>query len=466
VWCCPRLRETPSSARARSYRSRTRAWLTLRGEPRAALLWCASELHVARGSSFLSRNEQPTSHYETEQRTAATMIRILFVDDESNILQALRRALRTTSGKWETHFAGSAAEALQTLAGETFDVIVADLEMPATNGLQLLAAVQARWPSMLRVLTTGSCEWQSAVNAVRVAHQLLSKPYTTATLEATIDRAMRLRDLLQDAALANLLSGLDRLPTLPHNYARLTEALRDPSRSLQDIGKLIQADAGLTAKVLQLVNSAFFGLPRRVASPAEAVSFLGTEVLQSLVLATESFAASNGNSGAAAHVEELWSHSLDVASRARDVGAVLGCPREIIENAFVAGLMHEVGSLILFQNRLAQYLACQGEVAVGGNRQAIERRTFGTTSARLAAYVLATWGLPDEVVLAVAFHGLPSESRQQKVDALAVLHLAHGTLPTAADHALDLRYIDALGLLRHMPALTRVTMPAIKVAAR
>ena len=394
------------------------------------------------------------------------MIRILFVDDESNILQGLRRALRTTSAKWEPHFAGSAAEALQALAALRFDVIVADLEMPVTSGLQLLAAVQTRWPSMLRVLTTGSCEWQSAVNAVRVAHQLLSKPYTTATLEAAVDRAMRLRELLQDGALANLLSGLDRLPTLPQNYARLAEALRDPARSLQDIGKLIQADVGLTAKVLQLVNSAFFGLPRRVASPAEAASFLGTEVLQSLVLATESFAASNSGNGAAAHVEELWSHSMDVASRARDVGALLGCSRDTIENAFLAGLMHEVGSLILFQNRLAQYLACQGEVAVGGDRQAIERRTFGTTSARLAAYVLATWGLPDEVVLAVAFHGLPSESPQRGTDALAVLHLAHGTLPTAAHHALDLQYIDALGLLRRIPELTRVSVSAPKVGAR
>jgi HD-like signal output (HDOD) protein/CheY-like chemotaxis protein len=383
-----------------------------------------------------------------------SMTRVLFVDDGPHVLHALRRSLRTAAGRWDMRFASNAAEAMDAMSAERFDVVVADLLTPGADGCQLLMTVRARWPEALRVLTTGSADAQIAVNDARVAHQLLSKPYTTVSLEAMVDRAMRLRALLQDAALANLLSGLDRLPTLPRIYAKLTDALRDPSRSMQDIGKLIAVDASLSANVLQLVNSAFFGLPRQILSPAEAASFLGIELLQSLVLATEIFRAFSSSNGAV-HVEELWMHSMAVAARAKEVASLLGSG-DIANGAFAAGLMHEIGSLMLFQNRLPQYLDCLGKAAVGGNRQALERSTFGTTSARLGAYVLATWGLPEEVVMAVAFHGSPAESPERRVGVLTALHIAHGTEPTAETNGLDLAYVKDLGLLDLMPRFARL----------
>jgi HD-like signal output (HDOD) protein len=383
--------------------------------------------------------------------------RILFVDDEPNILQSLRRALHANSSKWSMRFAGSAAEALQALGTEQFDVIATDLQMPGVDGVQLLATVMTKWPSMLRIITSGSCERRSAVGAARVAHQFLSKPYTTDTLQEAIDRAMRARHLFQDPALAGLVPGLDRLPTLPDNYARLTEALRDPSKSLQEIGRLVQADVGLTAKVLQVVNSAFFALPRRVASPAEAALFLGIDVLQSLVLATDIFGAIDGADGAALHVQQVWTHSMEVAARARVVGKILGCDRRTVENAFVAGLMHDIGALILCQSRRSDYLACQAAIAAGGDPAAEEKRVFGTTRARVAAYLLATWGLPDEVVTSVAFHERPSESPVRQLDALTAVHLAH-TAPGAKPgepSGIDVRYLESVGALERLPEVSR-----------
>jgi HD-like signal output (HDOD) protein len=376
--------------------------------------------------------------------------RILFVDDEPNILQSLRRALRGNACRWEMRFAASAGEALQALAAEPFDVVATDLQMPGVDGIQLLASVQARWPGMLRIIMSGTCELQCAAGAARVAHQFLSKPYTTIALEQAVDRAMRLRHVLQDEAIAGLVSGLDRLPALPDNYARLAAALRDASKSLQEIGGLVQADAGLTAKVLQVVNSAFFALPRRVTSPAEAALFLGVDALQSLVLATDVFGEIDGGDGAASHVEALWRHSMEVAGRARVVGRVLGCPRQTTENAFLAALMHEIGALILFQNRRSEYLACVADVAAGSEVTGVERRLFGTTRARVGAYLLATWGLADDVVTSVAFHAQPSASVDRDLSALTVLHLAHGVLADAGTPGLDHEYLDAVGASAHV----------------
>lgn len=390
--------------------------------------------------------------------------RVLFVDDEPNILQSLRRALHGHTGKWQMRFVGKASEALEVLTREPFDVVVSDLQMPGMDGIQLLSTVQTRWPALLRIISSGSCERHSAVEAARVAHQFLAKPYTTSTLEDTVDRAIRLRHLLQDDALAQLVSGLDRLPTLPDNYTRLTEALRDPSRSLQQIGELVAADAALTAKVLQVVNSAFFALPRRVTSAGEAALFLGIEVLQALVLATDTFGALDADDDVAAHVRELWSHSMEIAARTRVVGKALGATRQAVDGAFMAGLMHEIGGLILCQNRRDDYLAWQAAVAAGDDSDGVDQRIFGTTRARIAAYLLGTWGLPDEVVGAVAFHRQPAAGNEQGLGPLAVLHLAHGLSP-GGRRGLDQGYVDRLGLGARLDHVERAIVDAARAAA-
>jgi HD-like signal output (HDOD) protein len=383
------------------------------------------------------------------------MIRILFVDDEINILHGLRRALRSAAGKWDVRFAASASEATAALATQPFDVIVSDLEMPGTDGVQLLAAVQKRWPSLLRVLTTGSGDWRHTVVATSVAHQFLAKPYTTAVLEEVVDRTMRMRQMLHEPALVGLVERLDHLPSLPGNYARLTTALRDPARSMQEIGTLVEADVGLTARVLQLVNSAVFALPRRVTSPGEAALFLGIDVLQSLVLATEVFGVFE-HGEAAALVQRLWAHSVDVAARARTLGRTLGCSRKAVDEAFLAGLMHEIGGLILFQQRPCDYLACREEIVCGADANEVEQRCFGTTAARLAAYVLANWGLPEEVVVAIAFHAAPAQQPQRQLDALALVHFAHASVSPPRCPGFDRDYLAAVGLLERTAGLLRV----------
>lgn len=140
------------------------------------------------------------------------MVRILFVDDEPNILQGLRRTLHAAARDWDLRFALSGAEALQLLAEQPCDVIATDLQMPGMDGAALLSEVKRRWPSTLRIITSGSCEQGQVVKAVGTAHQYLSKPYDTGTLKQTIERSLRQRTLLGDSALARFVSGINHQP--------------------------------------------------------------------------------------------------------------------------------------------------------------------------------------------------------------------------------------------------------------
>lgn len=391
------------------------------------------------------------------------MVRILFVDDEPNILQSLRRTLRTAASDWEVRFASSGREALQRLEEQPCEVIATDLQMPGMDGAALLAEVRRRWPSTLRIITSGSCAQGQVVKAVGTAHQYLSKPYETSALKQAISCALRLRSLLDDGDLARFVSGIDRLPSLPDHYRQITAALQDDSLSLRQVGDLITEDVALSAKVLQVVNSAFFALPRRVASPGEAAVVLGVDVLRALVLASDVFSSMDPALEQVNGVRRLWRHSLEIGSAIRAGAKVLGCNRQVIDTGFLAGIMHEVGSLILLMNRPEQFERCQREVAAGRLPYEIERELFGTTHAHVAGYLLASWGLQEDLVTAVAFHHRPSESGDPALDPLCLLHLADcicGSGASDGAQGLDAAYLERLELLGRLPELQAAMAPA------
>lgn len=385
-------------------------------------------------------------------------VRILFVDDEPNILQGLRRALRPRAGAWEMAYAASAAEALGLLEKQPFDVVASDLQMPGVDGAALLGEVKRRWPTALRIVLSGSSEEGSVMRTVHEAHQYVSKPCDVAVLTKVVDRAMKLRALVTDPALAEFVSGIQHLPSLPDLYGRIHAALQDESLSVHDIGDLITQDVALSTKVLQVVNSAFFALPRRVASPGDAAVVLGIDVLRGIVLGQELFTSMDDELGKAAGMEQLWQHSLRVAGGTRVLAKSLGSGKHVADTAFLAGIVHEVGRLIFLMNRPDEYLACKRACeAKPRDALAIERERLGTLHELACAYLLGTWGLPDDVVTAVAWHRRPGESGVAKVDALCLLHVTDALATCAAtpgSPGFDTPWLDNLGLADRLPKLT------------
>ncbi len=351
--------------------------------------------------------------------------RILFVDDEPMVLSGLQRSLRPMRTEWEMVFAPGGNEALAAMEQQPFDIIVTDMRMPGMDGAQLLEEVQKRSPQTLRMVLSGQSDRATILRSVNPAHQFISKPCEAEEAKSRLIRAFALKDLLQCPGLRELVAKLDFMPSLPQVYLQLNEELRHPDPSLQRVDELIEADMGMTAKVLKLVNSAFFCLPSEISRASHAVKLLGLDTLRALVLSAHVFEQFESRLLRAEDVQHISDHSLAVSHSARQIAHLEPASQHMQDESFTAGLLHDVGKLILASALEEQYrkvLEYREKADVG--LYAAEREVLGCSHAQVAAYLLGLWGLPSTIVEAVAWHHDPSGSLSVKFSPLAAVHAA------------------------------------------
>ncbi len=351
--------------------------------------------------------------------------RILFVDDEINVLDGLRRMLRTMRHEWDMEFASSARDALGLIGDSRFDLIVSDMRMPEINGVQLLSQVKERCPRTIRIILSGHADSDLTLRAVGVAHQFLSKPCDAETLIGTVVRATELRSLLSNPRLEQLVTQIGALPSFPAIYSQVVEELETISPSVHKVGEIVARDISMSAKVLQIVNSAFFGLPRSITNPVEAVAHLGMEKIQLLVLSIHAFSPFEPKGAGLGLADQLWAHSVATGALARRIAEVEQVNRRMTDEAFAAGILHDIGKLILASTlpdevERARRLAADLRIPTWH----AELEVFGSTHAAVGAYVLGLWGLPDSIVEAVAFHHRPSDFPRSTFGALTAVHVA------------------------------------------
>lgn len=353
------------------------------------------------------------------------MRRVLFVDDEPRVLEGLQRMLRPMRREWEMSFAEGGPAALELLRAQPPDVVVSDMRMPGMDGAQFLAEVQRLHPQTVRIVLSGHSDQEMIMKSVGPAHQFLAKPCTADSLRETVGRACALRDLLENDSLQKLVSQIPTLPTLPTLYTELLEEIQNSDASIKRVGEIISRDIGMTAKILQLVNSAFFGLRRIVSNPAEAAMLLGLDTIMSLVLSIHVFSKFTPGSVRGFSAEALWSHSMRVGRWARVIAKAETRDRKLAEDSFTAGLLHDVGRLILAVTlpRWYEEALAQAESEGVADTEA-ELSVFGTTHAEVGGYLLGLWGLPDSIVEAVAFHHQPTKCPAMSFTPLTAVHAA------------------------------------------
>ncbi len=385
--------------------------------------------------------------------------RILFVDDEPNVLQGLQRMLRSMRNEWEMDFAGGGEEALHKMEQAPFDVIVSDMRMPGMNGAQLLKEVARRYPNTVRIVLSGHSDREYILQLVTTTHQYLAKPCDTETIKDTVNRACALRDLLASKELSALVSQIKSLPSLPSLYARIIEILQSDDPSLQKIGQIVSEDIAMSAKVLQLVNSSFFGIARRISNPVQAVMFLGLETVKALVLSVHIFAKWDSSRVKGFDIERLWHHSMAVGAMAKRLAETEQLPVREADEAFTAGLLHDVGKLILAGGLPDTYQ----QVLTESKKQNIpiwqvEEQIFGASHAEVGAYLLGLWGLPTSIVEAVAWHHRPAHCPARTFCPLTTVHVADALWYQDASaneqnppSALDIELIESLGLTERLP---------------
>jgi HD-like signal output (HDOD) protein len=332
--------------------------------------------------------------------------RILFVDDESLILEGLQRVLRAQRNEWEMVFANCGNQALAELEAGPFDVIVTDMRMPGQDGVALLEQVKERFPAVVRIVLSGFVEKDSALRAIPVAHQYLAKPCEPSKLREVIERCCSAGNYLEDDATRRVVGAVGELPSLPRHTAMLLDAIQDPNASIPQIAKLVEQDVGITAKVLQLVNSAFFGIPREISSVCQAVSYLGLHVLKSLLLSAEVYKMFRPSKQAPGFSFEGFQEHSHLTAR---IASRLPLPASMTSTAVVAAILHDSGMLVLSARRSHEF----GQVLAVARKDKrpvwrVEEELLGTSHAEVGAYLLGVWGLPQPIVQAVAQHHRPS----------------------------------------------------------
>lgn len=391
-------------------------------------------------------------------------ISILFVDDEPFVLQGLKRLFRGMNGTWDMHFAESGKDALDLMTRENVNVVVADMRMPEMNGVQLLTRVMRESPETIRMILSGHVDQDLTLWSVKCAHQHMTKPCDPQFLIHAIDRAFRLQNALKSEVLRKAVASVKSLPSVPRYYAQLNDVLCSPHIHMREVGDIVVKDLAMTAKVLQLVNSAFFALQRRMTDIYQAISYLGIDTLQALVLCAEVFHFFKTEKIHKDYsVEEISRHAAHVAQFARLIVEAEGLDKKMAEDAYIGGLMHDIGQLVLLQNAEKYKEVMELIRREGWPYVAAEREVFQASHSEIGGYLLGLWGLPNSIVEAAVFHHSPSMMMSAEFRPVTAVHVANAffmeeTLP--ADEMsfknLDYPYLESLQMTGKLPGWVKL----------
>ncbi len=385
---------------------------------------------------------------------------ILFVDDESNILKGLQRSLRPLRNSWDMTFAQGGENALKLLEKQSFDAIISDMRMPMMDGAALLNIVKKKYPMMARIILSGHSDKEMIMKSVKSAHQYLSKPCEKETLILTIKRVCALCDLLNNKTLKQFLGGIETLPSMPLLYRQIMTKLQSPDPSTSSVGKIIATDMGMTAKMLQLVNSSFFGMPRHISSAEEAVILLGIDVVKTLILSIEVFSTFSKGTLSIIPVDKIHDHCIKTSAIAKKIGGLEKMEKDLLDNAVITSLLHDLGKLLLaeyFPDEYKSVIQIVQKERIPFFRA--EKEVFGVTHAEVGAYLLGFWGLPENIIEGIAFHHHPSLIISDKFELCGLVHVAElieyheqqqpGSWETL--NGLDKAYMKNLGLFHRIP---------------
>jgi HD-like signal output (HDOD) protein/CheY-like chemotaxis protein len=395
--------------------------------------------------------------------------RILFVDDESNILDGIRRMLYADRIRWDMQFAIGGEAALRACEAGRFDVVISDMRMPGMDGATLLGHIRDLYPSTARLILSGYADANLTTRAVAVAYRVLSKPCDGPELQATIERVCTLQDLFCTPAIRRIIGSIGELPSLSRTYAALALAVHEPAASMASVAGIIEQDIAMSAKVLQIVNSGFFGLAQKVTSLQSAVAFLGMDTIQNLALASDAFRVFVPDP----RIPKTFCETMQ--QRARRVALIvrtLPLDKTVRDVTVMAALLHDVGMLVLASKMPDEFCAALSLMQEHGCGQVeAEEQLLGISHAEIGAYLLGLWGINSLAVEAIAHHHHPTRIPHSGFDISAALYVASLLAREIDAHSNDLQgreisksdlaCLETLGLLQQFPAFRECALESL-----
>lgn len=384
--------------------------------------------------------------------------RLLFVDGNPEELQELRSSLGGMMQEWEMEFASAGADALGLLKIKQFDAIVADMQLSDMTGAQLVSEVAKQYSNTVRFIRANPNDKELVARSVQGIHQFLPKPCEPEALKLSLSRALAIDVWLTNPQIRTVVGRIRTFPSLPSIYTAVLRELKSPDSSTDKVGELIGKDLAMTTKILQMLNSAFYGLPRQISDLGEAIGILGLDTVKSLVLGIQLFSQYDKVKPVFFSIDRLWKHSTFIAKSAREITLFETKDETLADEAYTAGLLHDIGKMVLVSNFDEQYHGAQSLARKNGmSLWEVERELFGVSHSEIGAYLLGLWGMPLGLLEAAALHHEPSRCPNKFFCPLTAVHaanaLAYELQPendSLVPPALDTGYLANLSLAGHL----------------
>ena len=395
---------------------------------------------------------------------------ILFVDDESNILSGLKRSLRKKREQWVMLFAEGGAAALDIINEQHIDVLVTDMQMPGMSGDQLLEQVIDISPSTARIVLTGHADLSKLAKASELAHRFLSKPCSNEELIETVEELLFSQRVVSNERVRELMGRIGKLPSLPNVYFEVSAAVDSNDANADQIAAIISKDGAMSAKVLQLANSPIFFGSRQVSSIQQAITRFGMGQLKQLILQCSLFKCFEPTKGTPDFMgTSFWKYSRAVAELARQISLAEGQRDDRPDEAYIAGLMHEIGYLILvsYAPDIFEHL-CDLNEEVDHSPVAAEHTVLDVAHNEAGAYLLSLWNIPTGVVEAVYYHHQPGQSDCRSMNAVTAVHAAAAIICGYEEAgwpfktSLDMDYLEEVGVVDKLDGWRELADPIME----
>ena len=388
---------------------------------------------------------------------------IYIVDDQAPVLETTVRVLRSMGRDWEVTGFNDPFAALEAVKAKAPDAVLSDELMPGMQGSQLLEQVRIASPNTIRLIMSG-CVALDKLTLITSAHQYIAKPFDPGKLRDLIQRSFVAQERIMNQGLLAVMTSIRSIPSLPQAHQSLLKELEDSDTASATIARLIGDDPGLSVKVLQLANSALFGPGYMVTNLTDAVSCLGTDMLSAIVLSQSVFRHYETLKHGDIDLPRVWAHCWETACLAQRLCREKKLPRQSGEEAFLAGLLHEMGRFVLVDNFLDQFqLACDGARHSKTPLALCLREAFQVSPSQITAYVLELWGLPSAVITGISLLDNPEKDPATGFSLTSALyiadHLASHTFPPDPFPIDDWKtsYLQSIGCADDIPSWEKLS---------
>ncbi|MBI1177409.1 HDOD domain-containing protein [bacterium] len=382
--------------------------------------------------------------------------RILFVAGVTPEIASIKlEFMGRNGGYWDVYLADSGLDALDYLAEYECHAVITDLRLEDMTGVQVLNQVARHQIRAQRVLLADPGDIQSLLRCVGGVHQFLTKPCVARRLELVIDRMQRLDTWLPSLNVQEIAGRLPKLPSPPSSYNELSAELDLPDPRREVVAELLSRDPAMTAKLLQLVNSAAYGEPIDECDPMAAFAGQGLDTIKGLVKLAHQYSHFNAVQNSGFSPLSLWEHSRRVSRLAGWIAGEEG-DEELVRVSSTSGLLHDIGKVAIAANLPRKFNEAQFHSRI--NKISVweaEQQQFGATHSEVGGWLMCVWGLPIAVVEAVMLHHHPARQNVRRFTPLTAVHLANAFAQSSdlsdAAGRVDMNYLDSLRMRHRLP---------------